>query len=65
MSTPGDAFGEIALLRSIPRTASVTAETDSILLVLDRADFIMAVTGNPVAAEGVDRLVQARLEDRD
>ena len=65
MSTPGDAFGEIALLRSIPRTASVTAETDSILLVLDRADFIMAVTGNPVAAEGVDRLAQARLEDRD
>lgn len=43
---PGTGFGEIALLRSVPRTATVTAETAGRLLVVEAEDFLAAVTGN-------------------
>jgi MFS family permease len=45
LEVPGS-FGEIALLRSIRRTASVTALTEGALLVVGRNDFLAAVTGN-------------------
>jgi MFS family permease len=43
----GTGFGEIALLHSVPRTATVTADTAGRLLTLSAEDFLAAVTGNP------------------
>jgi CRP-like cAMP-binding protein len=43
---PGDAFGEVALLRSVPRTATVLTTAPSVLLSLRREDFVSTVTGH-------------------
>jgi hypothetical protein len=57
----GDVFGEIALLRDVPRTATVTATTPSRLFALERDDFLAAVTGQPAAHAAGEALVDERL----
>ena len=57
----GDFFGEIALLRSVPRTATVVAKTDAELLELAGADFVDAVTGHAEALRAADAVVGLRL----
>jgi hypothetical protein len=59
--TRGDAFGEIALLRDIPRTATVTASTESTVFALERADFLAAVVGNAGFGRDTRRLAEDRL----
>jgi len=59
---PGESFGEIALLREVPRTATVTAMSRLQARTLAREEFLAAVTGNAVSAEDADQVVSARLQ---
>lgn len=57
----GEWFGEIALLRDVPRTATVQARTDVELLALERDDFLGAVTGFAPSREAAETVVAERL----
>jgi MFS family permease len=61
MST-GESFGEIALLRRIPRTATVTAVSRVEVRFLVREEFLAAVTGNPESVESAEEVVSTRLK---
>jgi CRP-like cAMP-binding protein len=58
---PGGFFGEIALLRAVPRTATVRAIGETELLALDSDEFIAGVTGNPRAVNAADAVIDERI----
>lgn len=57
----GDFFGEIGLLRDVRRTATITADSDTVLLALDRDDFLAAVTGQDDARMAAESIVTRRI----
>lgn len=59
----GGFFGEIALLKDVPRTATVTATTDSRLLSLEREQFLGAVTGFSRSRSEAHRAADERLAE--
>ena len=58
---PGEYFGEIALLRDVPRTASVTARTRLALCALDRESFLDALSWHAVGRAAGEAIVGERL----
>ena len=59
----GSCFGEIALLRDQPRSATVraSAATNMRVTVLQRNKYLTAVTGYPASAVAGEEVVAARL----
>jgi CRP-like cAMP-binding protein len=60
---PGECFGEMALLHSAPRSATVTAETDMRVLVLDSREFSTLIESVPSVARNVLAAVADRLRE--
>jgi MFS family permease len=60
----GDCFGEIALLRDQPRTATVRASADANMRasVLQRNTYLTAVTGYPASSAAGQEVATARLK---
>jgi MFS family permease len=58
---PGEVFGEIALLRDVRRTATVTAVTEVELLVLGRKPFLETVSGTVESLRAAEDLAWRRL----
>jgi predicted MFS family arabinose efflux permease len=58
---PGEFFGEIGLLRNVPRTATVTAVDDTELVSLVREDFLGAVQGTDASMAAAYDIVTSRL----
>jgi len=60
---PGDFFGEVALLHSIPRTATVVALTPGSLYSLDHEHFVATVTGHAETEDWADGAVAGLLAE--
>jgi MFS family permease len=60
----GDAFGEIALLRDVPRTATVTATSTLVMRAIERDAFLSSVTGHGEASDEAERVVDRLLSAR-
>ena len=57
----GEGVGEIALLRAVPRTATVTAHSAATVYELDREPFLTAVLGHAPTLRQAEGIAEARL----
>ena len=57
----GTGFGEIALLRGVPRSATVIADGPVVVYALDGAEFVRVVTGHPGTRARTDEVVDRHL----
>ena len=60
---PMDYFGEVALLRDVPRVATCRAETDVELYTLERDRFVSAVSGHETSAAEAESVTEQRLAE--
>jgi anti-sigma regulatory factor (Ser/Thr protein kinase) len=60
---PADHVGEIALLRNLPRTATIVAKTPVKLYALTSEDFLAAITSHPASTRAAERIVATRLAE--
>ena len=61
----GSVAGEIALLRDVPRTATVRAAEHSVLFLLEREEFLRTVAGDAAVRDGAGSLTKSRLGELD
>jgi CRP-like cAMP-binding protein len=59
----GHGFGEVALLASVPRTATVTSVTHGLLLAIDRTPFLIAVTGHASTSQAAWGVIRSHATD--
>jgi diguanylate cyclase (GGDEF)-like protein len=60
-----EVFGEMGILRDQPRSATVIAVERTHCLAIRQADFVAALNESPVLANGLLRVLAARLHDAD
>ncbi|MCM8527337.1 MAG: cyclic nucleotide-binding domain-containing protein, partial [Lentisphaeraceae bacterium] len=58
----GEYFGEIALFKNIPRTATVTADTDEVLVIsLQKNDFMKAIDSQSALETNLENVTHRRI----
>jgi MFS family permease len=65
VTTAGGYFGEIALLRDVPRIASVRARGSVTVYTLEREPFLQALTGSSTSHEIAHQEAQRRIQQLD
>ncbi len=65
MVAHGDGFGEIALIRDVPRQATVTTVSDTLLYSLEKESFLETVTGHASALSAARTVITQHLRETD